>query len=82
MQPVLYVMWCRWGLLPLFAATEDAAIEEAARYAVSRGLTVLVAEAVEGGRDIVVIPPAPQTFMVPAMLFEGLEARPGLVGLN
>jgi hypothetical protein len=81
-EPVLFVIWCRWGLLPLFATDEDSAIDEATRYAVSRGLTVLVAEAGEGGREIVVIPPAPQTFMIPALLFDGLEPRPGLVALN
>jgi hypothetical protein len=43
---------------------------------------VLVAEAGEGGREIVVIPPAPQPFMIPALLFDGLAPRPALVGLN
>jgi hypothetical protein len=73
-------IWCRWGELPIDAANEYDAVCVATEFAVHIGMSVILMD--EDRNEIALIPPAPQTDMIPAMLFNGVVPAPGLVARN
>jgi hypothetical protein len=71
-EPVAYVIWCRWGMMPLDALDLENAMHEALDYAERQGVFVLVLEAGEGGREVAACPPTLQTDAVPFLIEFGL----------
>jgi hypothetical protein len=71
-KPIAYVMWCRWGTIPLRSLDVEDALHEALDYAEKHGLYVLVLEAGEDGREVAACPPTLQSDAVPFLIEFGL----------
>jgi hypothetical protein len=62
-----FIMWCRWGAMPLEAAEVHAAILEAMAHAVKNGFSVTVTDGEFD--DVATIPPTIQSDVILPLVF-------------